>query len=103
MIGTFNSNTNSTLFLSTVVLTQFSFFFQKSILNTCDSKTYLNIGLMYYDLSVHEKTLDGIIELIQKDQFDESSSLEQLEKMSTYLQVSKLFKSLNTLKLKREN
>jgi len=46
---------------------------------------------MYYDLSVHEKTLDGIIELIQKDQFDESSSLEQLEKMCAYLQVSKLF------------
>ena len=42
---------------------------------------------MYYDLSMHEKTLDGIIELIQKDQFDESSNLEQLEKMCTYLQV----------------
>ena len=79
------------LFFAISILTQFSFYYQKSILNTCDPKTYLNIGLMYYDLSVHEKTLDGIIELIQKDQFDESSSLEQLEKMCAYLQVSKLF------------
>ena len=44
---------------------------------------------MYYDLHVHEKSLDGVIELIQKDQFDENSNLEQLEKMCSYIQVDK--------------
>ena len=58
-----------------------------TVLNTCSTNTYQSIGSMYLDLNIHEKTLDAIIELLQKDQLDENINLETLEKSCLQLSV----------------
>lgn len=56
-------------------------------MNNCDEKIYINIGAMYYDFNSYEKSIDAVIEFIQKDQLDENQSLEFLEKAATYFHV----------------
>jgi len=56
-------------------------------LNNCDEKIYVNIGAMYYDFNSYEKSIDALIEFIQKDQLDENQNLEFLEKAATYFHV----------------
>jgi dynactin 1 len=57
------------------------------ILNTCESRVYTNIGSMHFDFNLMEKNLDGVIDLMQKDQLDESTSLEGLEKVFVHFQA----------------
>jgi dynactin 1 len=57
------------------------------ILNTCEPKVYTNIGSMHFDFNLMEKNLDGVIDLMQKDQLDESTSLEGLEKVFVHFQA----------------
>ena len=59
-----------------------------SALSVCGLNKYTNIGSMYFDLNIQEKSLDGLIELLQKNQFDEGTNLEALEKACNYLSVS---------------
>ena len=60
-------------------------------LNICSLNKYSNIGSMYFDLNVQEKSLDNLIDLLQKNQFDESTNLEALEKTCVYLSVRFLY------------
>ena len=57
------------------------------ILNACDVKVYTNIGSMHFDFNLMEKNLDAIIDLVQRDQLDESVSLDGLEKVFTHFQA----------------
>lgn len=57
------------------------------VLATCDSKWYTYIGGMHYDFSLMEKNLDAVIELMLRDQLDESVSLEGLEKLFHHFQT----------------
>ena len=67
-----------------------------SALNVCALNKYTNIGSMYFDLNVQEKSLDCLIELLQKNQFDEGTNLDALEKACSYLSVriNEIFSSL---------
>jgi dynactin 1 len=42
---------------------------------------------MYYDFNLHEKNLDVLIDLLQKNQLDENINLEPIEKMCTHFQT----------------
>ena len=42
---------------------------------------------MYYDINSHEKVLDSIIDLLQRNQFDETFNSDGLEKMCSHLQT----------------
>lgn len=70
------------------MLSSLSCFLFQSILNTCASKVYMNIGSMYFDFQMHEKVLDVLIDLLQKDQLEENrKNLDMVEKVSTHLEV----------------
>ncbi|XP_053208639.1 dynactin subunit 1-like [Panonychus citri] len=53
-------------------------------LKSCSIELYLKIASLYPELKTHEKTIDGFIELLKKDQFDETISLDNLEKALNY-------------------
>jgi dynactin 1 len=57
------------------------------ILNNCDLKLFTTISSMYFDFNRNEKQLDSLIELMQKDQLDESINLDSLEKMCSHFQI----------------
>ncbi len=60
-----------------------------SVLNTCPPKVYTNIGSMYFDFQMHEKVLDLMIDLLQKDQLeDNKKNFDLAEKVCINLQVS---------------
>lgn len=58
-----------------------------SALNTCSVELLLKVGTLLPELAVHEKSVDHFIELLRKDQLDENSSVEPLEKSINYFQV----------------
>jgi hypothetical protein len=62
-----------------------------SALNICSLNKYTNIGSMYFDLNIQEKTLDNLIDLLQRNQLDESTNLDALEKSCLYFGVSWVF------------
>ena len=43
--------------------------------------------MMYYDFNLHEKSLDLLIDLLQKNQLDENINLEPIEKMCLHFQT----------------
>jgi hypothetical protein len=57
------------------------------ILNSCEAKLFANIGSMHFDFNLTEKSLDAVIELMQKDQLDENTNLEGLEKVYAHFQA----------------
>lgn len=57
------------------------------ILNTCAHKVYANIGQMYFDFQMHEKVLDSMLDLLQKDQLEENRNVDMIEKASIHLQT----------------
>ena len=58
-------------------------------MNTCSPKVYTNIGSMYFDFQMHEKVLDLMIDLLQKDQLeDNKKNFDLAEKVCVNLQVS---------------
>ena len=59
-----------------------------SALNTCSVDLLLKVGTLLPELAVHEKSVDHFIELLRKDQLDENSSVEPLEKSINYFQVT---------------
>ena len=43
---------------------------------------------MYFDFQMHEKVLDVLIDLLQKNQLEENrKNLDMIEKVSTHLEV----------------
>ncbi|XP_053110527.1 dynactin subunit 1 isoform X1 [Hemicordylus capensis] len=55
-------------------------------LNKCSVEVYKKVGLLYPELSVHERSLDFLIELLHKDQLDETVNVEPLTKAIKYYQ-----------------
>ena len=49
-------------------------------------ETFLKFGNLYPELAIHERTIDNLIELLKKDQLDETVQLEPLEKSLIYFQ-----------------
>ncbi|KAI4803753.1 hypothetical protein KUCAC02_025402 [Chaenocephalus aceratus] len=52
----------------------------------CGVDVYKKIGTLYPEMSVHERSLDFLIDLLHKDQLDETVNVEQLTKAIKYYQ-----------------
>uniref|UniRef100_A0A3B4CCD5 Dynactin subunit 1 n=1 Tax=Pygocentrus nattereri TaxID=42514 RepID=A0A3B4CCD5_PYGNA len=55
-------------------------------LNQCDVEVYKRVGSLYSEMSVHERSLDFLIDLLHKDQLDETVNVEPLTKAIKYYQ-----------------
>ncbi|XP_061699484.1 dynactin subunit 1 isoform X2 [Syngnathoides biaculeatus] len=55
-------------------------------LSRCDVDVYKKIGSLYSEMSVHERSLDFLIELLHKDQLDETVNVEALTRAIKYYQ-----------------
>ena len=53
----------------------------------CSVDVYKKIGSLYPEMSVHERSLDFLIDLLHKDQLDETVNVEPLTKAIKYYQV----------------
>lgn len=65
-------------------------------LKTCNVDLLLKIGTLLPEISAHETSVDYFIELLRKDQLDETISLDLLEKSISY------FQQLHTVHLSQE-
>ncbi|XP_063042808.1 dynactin subunit 1a [Engraulis encrasicolus] len=55
-------------------------------LSHCSVEVYKRIGTLYQEMSVHERSLDFLIDLLHKDQLDETVQVEPLTKAIKYYQ-----------------
>ncbi|XP_041724288.1 dynactin subunit 1 isoform X3 [Coregonus clupeaformis] len=55
-------------------------------LNCCSVEVYKRMGTLYSEMSVHERSLDFFIDLLHKDQLDETVHVEPLTKAIKYYQ-----------------
>uniref|UniRef100_A0A8C4RXS1 Dynactin subunit 1 n=1 Tax=Erpetoichthys calabaricus TaxID=27687 RepID=A0A8C4RXS1_ERPCA len=55
-------------------------------LGQCSVEVYKKIGSLYPEMSVHERSLDSLIDLLHKDQLDETVNVEPLTKAIKYYQ-----------------
>ncbi|KAE8628740.1 hypothetical protein XENTR_v10000196 [Xenopus tropicalis] len=55
-------------------------------LDKCSVEVYKKVGMLYPEMSVHERSLDFLIELLHKDQLDETVNVEPLTKAIKYYQ-----------------
>uniref|UniRef100_A0A3B1JLM1 Dynactin 1a n=1 Tax=Astyanax mexicanus TaxID=7994 RepID=A0A3B1JLM1_ASTMX len=55
-------------------------------LNQCSVDVYKRMGTLFSEMSVHERCLDFLIELLHKDQLDETVQVEPLTKAIKYYQ-----------------
>ncbi|XP_076144781.1 dynactin subunit 1a isoform X2 [Alosa pseudoharengus] len=55
-------------------------------LSQCSVEVYKRIGTLYSEMSVHERSLDFLIDLLHKDQLDETVQVEPLTKAIKYYQ-----------------
>ncbi|XP_047466501.1 dynactin subunit 1 isoform X5 [Mugil cephalus] len=55
-------------------------------LSQCSVDVYKKIGSLYPEMSVHERSLDFLIDLLHKDQLDETVNVEPLTKAIKYYQ-----------------
>ncbi|XP_026549451.1 dynactin subunit 1-like, partial [Notechis scutatus] len=55
-------------------------------LSKCSVEIYRKVGLLYPEMCVHERSLDFLIELLHKDQLDETVNVEPLTKAIKYYQ-----------------
>ncbi|XP_062371712.1 dynactin subunit 1a isoform X2 [Sardina pilchardus] len=55
-------------------------------LSQCSVDVYKRIGTLYSEMSVHERSLDFLIDLLHKDQLDETVQVEPLTKAIKYYQ-----------------
>lgn len=53
----------------------------------CSVEVYRKVGSLYPEMSVHERSLDVLIQLLHKDQLDETVHVEPLTKAIKYYQV----------------
>ena len=65
----------------------FLFVFIFSALNSCGVDLLLKVSTLLPELAAHEKSVDSFIELLRKDQLDDTVSLDALEKSINYFQV----------------
>uniref|UniRef100_A0A4W5N8V4 Dynactin subunit 1 n=1 Tax=Hucho hucho TaxID=62062 RepID=A0A4W5N8V4_9TELE len=57
-----------------------------SALNCCSVEVYKQMGTLYSEMSVHERSLDFFIDLLHKDQLDETVHVKPLTKAIKYYQ-----------------
>ncbi|KAH3855897.1 hypothetical protein DPMN_098472, partial [Dreissena polymorpha] len=57
-----------------------------SALKTCSVDLFLKVGTLLPEMAAHEKSLDHYIDLLRKDQLDETTSVELLEKSINFFQ-----------------
>ncbi|KAF5893236.1 dynactin subunit 1 isoform X3 [Clarias magur] len=55
-------------------------------LNQCNVEVYKRVGSLYSEMSVHERSLDFLIDLLHRDQLDETVNVEPLTKAIKYYQ-----------------
>ncbi|XP_072533847.1 dynactin subunit 1 isoform X1 [Salminus brasiliensis] len=55
-------------------------------LNQCGVEVYKRVGSLYSEMCVHERSLDFLIDLLHKDQLDETVNVEPLTKAIKYYQ-----------------
>ncbi|XP_034019960.1 dynactin subunit 1-like isoform X1 [Thalassophryne amazonica] len=55
-------------------------------LNTCRVEVFKRMGTLYSEMSFHERSLDYLIDLLHKDQLDETVQVEPLTKAIKYYQ-----------------
>nr|XP_033809739.1 dynactin subunit 1-like isoform X2 [Geotrypetes seraphini]XP_033809751.1 dynactin subunit 1-like isoform X2 [Geotrypetes seraphini] len=55
-------------------------------LSKCSVEVYKKVGMLYPEMSVHERSLDFLIDLLHKDQLDETVNVEPLTKAIKYYQ-----------------
>nr|XP_033809846.1 dynactin subunit 1-like isoform X2 [Geotrypetes seraphini] len=55
-------------------------------LNKCSVDVYKKVGMLYPEMSVHERSLDFLIDLLHRDQLDETVNVEPLTKAIKYYQ-----------------
>lgn len=60
-------------------------------METCNPDTLRVLASTYHDLLSHEKSLDFLIELLQKDQIHDSISLGALDKSINFYEVKLFF------------
>ncbi|KAL8613299.1 hypothetical protein ACOMHN_052539 [Nucella lapillus] len=58
----------------------------ESALNNCGVDLFLKVGTLLPEMAAHEKTLDHYIEMLRKDQLDETISLDMLDKSIAFFQ-----------------
>ncbi|KAK7469789.1 hypothetical protein BaRGS_00036216 [Batillaria attramentaria] len=58
----------------------------ESALNNCGVDLFVKVGTLLPEMAAHEKTLDHFIEMLRKDQLDETVSLDLLEKSIGFFQ-----------------
>lgn len=58
-----------------------------SALSQCSVEVYKRVGSLYSEMSVHERSLDFLIDLLYKDLLDETVNVEPLTKAIKYYQV----------------
>lgn len=56
-------------------------------LETCNPDQLRQLASTYQDLSTHEKSLDYLIDLLQKDQLHDTLSLSSLDKTIAFYEV----------------
>lgn len=56
-------------------------------LSQCSVNVYKKVGSLYPEMSVHERSLDFLIDLLHRDQLDETVRVEPLTKAIKYYQV----------------
>ncbi|XP_019625968.1 PREDICTED: dynactin subunit 1-like isoform X20 [Branchiostoma belcheri] len=55
-------------------------------LNSCSVELYMKVGTLYPEMAQHERALDHLIDLLKKDQLDETVSMEALNKAIAFYQ-----------------
>ncbi|XP_005089837.1 dynactin subunit 1 isoform X2 [Aplysia californica] len=58
----------------------------ESALNNCSSDLFLKVGTLQPEMAAHEKSVDYFIDLLRKDQLDETVSVDLLEKSINFFQ-----------------
>jgi dynactin 1 len=56
-------------------------------MEVCNPDNLRHLSSAYHDLLTHEKSLDFLIDLLQKDQLHDSLSLNALDKTISFYQV----------------
>ena len=83
VVERFTFGSHMLLKLSSLELTLNQF---HTALNCCNPESFLRMGTLYPEMSVHERAVDFYIELLRKDQLDENVPIETIEKSLTYFQ-----------------
>lgn len=53
-------------------------------LNSCSPETFLKVGGAFIEMAAQEKSIDGFVDLLRKDQLDENVRLDTLERCVTF-------------------